>query len=80
MHDSGLTDLALSAVVKGCQQLAYLSIQGPPLRRSRPGVTPHVPQAPAHGTITDAGLKAIAAHCSCLKGLCITRESHFAPA
>ncbi len=73
MHDSGLTDLALAAVVKGCQQLAYLSMQGPPVRPARCGATLPPPMS-AEGTITDAGLRAVATHCTMLKGLCITRE------
>lgn len=75
MHDSGLTDLALAAVVKGCQQLAYLSMQGPPLRPARPGSGPQPPLS-AIGSVTDAGLKAVAAHCSMLKGLSITSGLH----
>ena len=71
MHDSGLTDLALAAVVKGCHQLAYISMQGPPLRPARLGSSPQPPLSAA-GTVTDAGLKAVAAHCSMLKGLSIT--------
>ena len=76
MHDSGLTDLALAAVVKGCHQLAYLSMQGPPLPPARPGSDPQPPLSAA-GTITDAGLKTIAAHCSMLKGLSITSELQY---
>lgn len=74
MHDSGLTDLALAAVVKGCHQLAYLSMQGPPLRPARLGSNPQPPLSAA-GTVTDAGLKAVAAHCSMLRGLSITRNA-----
>ena len=78
MHDSGLTDLALSALVKGCQQLAYLSIQGPPLRPICPAATAQRPLA-CQRTVTDTGLKDIAEHCTQLKGLSITRKLPFAP-
>ena len=74
MRDSGLTDLALAAVAKGCRQLAYLSMQGPPLRPRRPGGAIQQPLSAAGG-ITDAGLRAIAAYCTNLKGLAITSES-----
>lgn len=74
MHDSNSTDLALAAVVKGCSQLAYLSMQGPPPGPPRPGGA--LQQAlMAHGHITDAGLKAVAAHCTQLKSLHITRKA-----
>ena len=73
MHDSGLTDSALAAIAKGCSKLAYLSMQGPQLRITRPGATLQQPLL-VHNTITDAGLKAIAAHCTQLKGLCITSK------
>ena len=74
VHDSGLTDLALAAVAKGCQQLAYLSMQGPPLRGPiRPGAT-HQQPLYVEGDVTDNGLKAIAAHCTMLTSLLITSE------
>ena len=73
MRDSGLTDLALAAVAKGCRQLAYLSMQGPPLRPRRPGGAIQQPLSAAGG-ITDAGLRTIAAYCTNLKGLAITSE------
>ena len=74
VHDSGLTDLALAAVAKGCQQLAYLSMQGPPLRGPiRPGATHQQPLF-VEGSVTDNGLKAIAAHCTMLTSLLITSE------
>lgn len=74
MHDSGLTDLALAAVAKGCSKLAYLSMQGPQLRVTHHGAALRQPVM-AQGTVTDAGLKAIAAHCTQLRSLRITRES-----
>ena len=74
MHDSGFTDVALAAVAKGCQQLAYLSMRGPPLSLARPGGG--TPQQPSVGTVTDAGLKAIALHCTMLKGLSVTCNAH----
>ena len=74
VHDSGLTDLALAAVARGCQQLAYLSMQGPPLRGPiRPGATHQQPLS-LEGNITDSGLKAIAVHCTMLTSLLITSE------
>lgn len=74
MHDSNFTDLALAAVVKGCSQLAYLSMQGPRPGPNRPGAA--LQQAlMTQGHITDAGLRAIAAHCTQLKSLHITRKS-----
>lgn len=73
MHDSNFTDLALAAVAKGCSQLAYLSMQGPRLRATRPGAAQRQPLV-AQGDVTDIGLKAIAAHCTQLTCLRITRK------
>ncbi|KAL3147012.1 hypothetical protein ABBQ38_014978 [Trebouxia sp. C0009 RCD-2024] len=74
MHDSNFTDLALAAVAKGCSQLAYLSMQGPRLRATRPGAAQRQPLV-TQGDVTDAGLKAIAAHCTHLTSLHITRNA-----
>ena len=76
MHDSNFTDIALAAVAKGCTQLAYLSMQGPRLRPSRPRAAHRQPLI-AQGDVTDAGLKAIAAHCTELTTLHITRKLAF---
>lgn len=74
MHDSNFTDLALAAVAKGCSQLAYLSMQGPRPGPFQPGPGVQQPLMP-QGHITDAGLRAVAAHCTQLKALHITRKS-----
>lgn len=46
MHHSGLTDQALAAIAKGCQQLSYLSMQGPPFLHRN--TTSHLQQAGQH--------------------------------
>ena len=74
MYDSNFTDLALAAVAKGCSQLASLSMQGPRPGPFQLGVRSQQPLMP-QGHVTDAGLRAIAAHCTRLKCLHITRES-----
>lgn len=74
MHDSNFTDLALAAVAKGCSQLAYLSMQGPRPGPLQPGAGLQQPMMAQHH-ITDAGVRAIAAHCTQLKSLHITRKA-----